>query len=213
MPDVEVHGIPQQEAHLGDIVGRVADQRRFVGQGHALAAQVLRLADRRGHEFATGTGLQDPRRHADAELVRVGDPVHAEISVHAVQAHEIQVRQDRVEHGQPVLVAIGDVHVEQPRLERLQAGATAVHLALEVQPGVDTRHRHGSARALVLAGEPVLQLVARVIDPDAGLHEPARPLDRQLEPGCDVQAPARRTDVAIEVDQLGVDSRVESQRQ
>ena len=57
----------------------------------------------------------------------------------------------------------------------------------------------------------VLQLVTRVVQPDARLEEPAGPFDRQFDAGDDVQAPAGCADVAVEIHEFAVESVVETE--
>src|SRR6185295_14566798 len=117
---------------------------------------------------------------------------------------QVEVGHDRVEYGQLTLVDERHVHVEHPRLERLQASAFS-GLALEAHAGIDAlygqaaRQRavgRGRERALV---EPVVLLAPRDGRPEihARAREAHAELFRRVEP------PARHAYVAIEAHELG----------
>ncbi len=85
MTDIEVQVFRQAEADLCDVIGRLFENGRFVGQGDATDAEVSRLPDRCRYQFAAGCRVEDARRHANAHLVRIRDTVDAEVTIGSVQ--------------------------------------------------------------------------------------------------------------------------------
>jgi hypothetical protein len=107
-------------------------ERGHLVQRDALVLEVEALRQRDAQALRAGAGLQQPRRDADRELVRVADAVVAEVAVLGEQLPEVVVVDRRVEHRQRVLLAERDVDVVRARLERVrEARAEELPLALE----------------------------------------------------------------------------------
>ena len=140
MAEVEIDVFVQQKSDLGDVIRRPAGRERLAGQLHAAVAQVARLTDRRRDEFAPGGDVEYAGRNADTELIGIDVAVDTDKAAAAKQLHEVEIRQDRVEHGQGGLFAMRNVHVEHAWLQCLnEAGRVfAADLPLENQAGVDT---------------------------------------------------------------------------
>src|SRR4030095_12858174 len=116
---------------------------------HARRAEVVDLPERGGEPLQAGGRLDEPRGEGDRELVRVPDAVPANEAFLVEEALEVESGRGGGEVGKPRLVAVRDVEVEEPRLERLLEGApTPGHRAVEEQPRVEARcsQPRGAAR-------------------------------------------------------------------
>src|SRR6185312_9527706 len=111
-------GVGQLALGLEQDVGARA-RARHLGERHALVGEVEALAERHAQPLRTRQRVEQPRGHRHRQLVGVADAVVAEIAVLAEELREIEVVDRRVEDRQRVLVAVRDVDVEEPRLERL----------------------------------------------------------------------------------------------
>ncbi len=117
----EVDGprLPSSAVTPREQVGRVARARRFAGQRHALRTEVVALADGRAQSFGAGFVVEYAGGERERELVGLGDAVVARVDVLGEQLRVVQFDQRAVEVRQVVLVAVRDVRVEEPRLQRL----------------------------------------------------------------------------------------------
>ena len=115
--------------------------RRFVRQAHTWSLEVQCLADGSCEKLCAGRAREQAAGDADAELIRIADPISPDVAIVAVQLHQIQIGHGRVEHGQRRLIAIGCVQVQQPRLERNAPLTARVGRALKGEPGVEHRER------------------------------------------------------------------------
>src|SRR5690606_1675838 len=73
--EVEIPRVAEPDRELGDVVGRVRVDRRHARQRNALRAEIAGLADGGREALHAGALLDEPCRDAEAELVRVADPV------------------------------------------------------------------------------------------------------------------------------------------
>ena len=135
--------LAQAVGELGDVIrGRV-----LVGtepfETHLASAEVVALPKGKAQQFlAVGAALQhalDPR----AEVHRVADPVEAQVAVGTEKLHVVEVRNDRVENRQIVLVHRGNDaqhgsrtqrHVQRLRSETPPEARAGVHGRDRQQP-------------------------------------------------------------------------------
>src|SRR5690606_609031 len=109
------------------------------------------------------------------------------------------------------LVFVRHLHVEEPRLERLDPAAIATpRVALEAYSHVDAADRQAARERVVLTGQRIIDPVVRLSQGDGRdqIHAPAG--EAQAELLRRIEAPPRDADVAIEVDELG--ARVEGEQ-
>ncbi len=179
MADVEVQVLAQAEPQLGDVIRGFVRDERFTRQGYLPGAQVTCLADRRRDQFPAGLVVEDTRRDTHADLIRVRDPVDAEVPILAEQLHQVQIRRDRVEDRDIGLILERHMDIEQARFECLGAVTTAIlHCALENHADVQAADRQRALRVGNFTGSPVVQFVLGVIQRYRGHNEPARARDR-----------------------------------
>ncbi len=160
------------------------------------------MAQRRADPLASRRAVDETCGQSKADLVRVGDAIRSNELILSKQLHEIEVRQDRVEHGQVALVFERDVYIEQPGFECLDKSVLLACAALERQTGVDARYRYASGQHVVDAGALIVQPVIRVPQRHRGrqVHSGAGKVETELL--CAIEAPSGDPDIAIEIDEL-----------
>src|SRR5207247_8213605 len=122
-------------------VGRVG-RSRGLGQRDALTLEVVALADRGAQALLTADRIEQSRDGGQSDLVRVADPVAAEIAVFGEELREIEIVDRGVERGNLILTAMRYVDVIGARLERLdEVAAEGTGISLEHEPGGDRRYR------------------------------------------------------------------------
>src|SRR5437016_2288003 len=124
---------------------------RGLGQRNALILEVVALADRGAQALLTADRIEQSRGGGNRDLVRVADPVAAEIAVFGEELREIEIVDRGVERGNLVLTAMRYVDVIRARLERLdEVAAEETGISLEHEPGVDARDRQHAIDVRVL---------------------------------------------------------------
>ncbi len=175
-------------------VGCIGGARRL-GQRHALALEIVALADRKPRPLVAGGRIEQARGQRERELIGVADAIAAEIAVLGEQLRKVEIVDRGVERRDLVLSPVRYVDVESARLERLGVvAAEHVRFALEDQPAVEAGDRHRAIEVLFLHGAVVGEIVVAKVQAGARGHEP----------GVAARGPGRRR---IEHRPLGVEQR------
>ena len=134
------------ELDLGHDVGRRAIAHGLVRQRDARILEVERLPEGSAQVLATAARVQQAGGDADADLVRVPDPVRTDVAVGAEQLHQVQVGNAGVENRQVILVLVRHVQVQHPWLERLNTLALRAGLTLHGETRVEAGRRQRAIR-------------------------------------------------------------------
>ncbi len=198
-----------RQRHFADDVRGVCGLRGFPGQRHFGQGQVADLTHGCRQVLYAGGLIDQPRGHAERNLIGVADAVVADVSVGAVQLDQIEIRQAGVENRQLVLIAVRHIAVHHARLQRLGELPPRTRIPLEYQTGVEPCVRHGAGGRARFAVRGVLQVVLRIVVSDRRLEKISGRAIRPADLGREIHAHARGADFAHEIGGLAVQQKLE----
>ncbi len=183
----------------------IVRRRDLTWQQHSGGLEVVGLPKGRRQELPAVVGVQQPAGDPDADLVRIPDPIPADVTVGAKQLHQIEVRHGGVEHREIVLVSVGHVEVQDARLQR-ELAAPGIRVALEKQSRIEAGNRQRARRRPRRPRRDVVQLVFSAAPGDSRAHEVAWADQVERGGGHEVHSPSGLADGALEVHDFRVET-------
>ena len=101
---------------------------------------------------------------------------------------------------------MGNVNIQDSRLESLRPPTRRTHRSLENHAGIQAGDRQRAGRVFRLPGRDIVEFIARIIENDARCYEPTRLLNRQFNLWRRIEAPTGYADIAIKINKLSIES-------
>ena len=127
---------PSRHTHFGHQIRFAATRAWLIGEPHARCFKIPDLADRRRQQLSPAI-VVDAGGRAQAQLVRIGDPIRTDIALGAEELTKVEIGQGGVEDRQGLLVAERRPKIKHAGLERDPSRSRIDGRSLETQSDID----------------------------------------------------------------------------